>query len=238
MNEWPRWEPECAGAPTSFRCTIRHVIDDLWPTFQLAITTPRLRLRLPREADIAELAEVAAYGIHHGSERPFLTPWTDGSVDDRAEVVLQSYWSELAEWTVDDWSLGMGVFTTTGEPVGMVTLRAKDFPVVREVTTTSWLGLQHHGQGLGTEARTGILTLAFDHLGAEAARSEVFQDNHASQAISRKLGYQLDGVSRDARGSEVLTSDRLRLSRARWADVPSTGIVVGGIDACRHMFEG
>ncbi|WP_216843581.1 GNAT family N-acetyltransferase [Phytoactinopolyspora alkaliphila] len=120
----------------------------------------------------------------------------------------------------------------------MVTLRAKDFPVVREVTTTSWLGTAHHGQGLGTEARLGLLTLAFDHLGAEAARTEVFQDNHASQAVSRKLGYESDGISRDARGSEVLTSDRLRLSRARWAHVTKVDVVVDGVDACRHMFQG
>nr|WP_187361567.1 GNAT family N-acetyltransferase [Phytoactinopolyspora mesophila] len=194
-------------------------------------------MRLPREAEIAQLAELAGRGIHRRSERPFLTPWTDGSAKDRAEIVLQSHWSELAEWTVDDWALGMGIFTDTGEPVGMVTLRAKDFSVVREVTTSSWLGLPHHGRGFGTEARKGVLTLAFDHLGAEAARSEVFQDNHASQAVSRKLGYEPDGISRDARGSEVLTSDRLRLSRSRWADVPSGGIVVDGIDACRHMFN-
>ncbi|TDD97116.1 GNAT family N-acetyltransferase [Jiangella asiatica] len=214
------------------------MIDDLWPTFRLAITTQRLRLRLPREKEIPQLAELAGRGLHDPSERPFLTPWTEGTADDRREIVLQSYWSELAEWTVDDWSLGLGVFTTTGEAVGMVTLRAKDFPIVREVTTSSWLGIQHHGQGFGTEARTAVLTLAFDHLGAEAARSEVFQDNHASQRVSRKLGYEHDGISRDARGSEVLVSDRLRLTRSRWAGVSTAGIVVAGVDACRHMFEG
>jgi len=36
--------------------------------------------------------------------------------------VLQSYWDELA----------------SGEAIGMVTLLATDFPVVREVKTTSW----------------------------------------------------------------------------------------------------
>ncbi|MGZ6798081.1 MAG: GNAT family N-acetyltransferase, partial [Nocardioidaceae bacterium] len=75
--------------------------------------------------------------------------------------------------------------------------------------------LRHHGQGIGTEARTGLLTLAFDHLSAEAALTEVFRDNHASQAVSRKLGCQADGRSRDARGTEVLVSDRLRLTRDR-----------------------
>ncbi|PSL03130.1 RimJ/RimL family protein N-acetyltransferase [Haloactinopolyspora alba] len=214
------------------------MIHDLWPTFRLTISTPRLRLRLPREAELGGLAELAGRGIHDPSERPFLTPWTDGTAADRIRIVLQSHWDELSTWEVDDWSLGLGVFATSGEPLGMVTLRAKDFPVVHEVATTSWLGLEHHGQGLGTEARRGLLTLAFDHLGAEAARTEVFQDNHASQGVSRKLGYEHDGISRDARGSEVLISDRLRLTRSRWADVPHTDVVVDGVDACRHMFAG
>ena len=49
-----------------------------------------------------------------------------------------------------------------------------------------------------------MLALAFEHLSAEAAVTEVFQDNHASQGVSRKLGYEHDGISRDARGDEVL----------------------------------
>lgn len=211
---------------------------DLWPTFRLTITTPRLQLRLPREADLGGLAELVGRGIHGPSERPFLTPWTDGTPEDRKRILLQSYWDELSTWEVDDWALGLAAFAPTGEPLGMVTLRAKDFAVVREVTTTSWLGIEHHGQGFGTEARLGLLTLAFDHLGAEAARTEVFQDNHASQGVSRKLGYEHDGISRDARGSEVLVSDRLRLTRSRWAAVPHADVVVDGVDACRHMFVG
>lgn len=215
-----------------------NVIDRLWPTFQLTISTPRLRLRLPREAELGDLADVAAGGVHGPSERPFLTPWTDGTAEDRARIVLKSHWDKLATWEVHDWSLGLGVFATSGEALGMVTLRAQDFAVVREVRTTSWLGVRHHGQGFGTEARRGLLALAFDHLGAETALTEVFQDNHASQGVSRKLGYEHDGISRDARGSEVLISDRLRLSRSRWADVPHADIVVDGVDACRHMFGG
>lgn len=213
------------------------MIEDLWPTFRLAVSTPRLQLRVPREAEIGGFAAVAAGGIHDPSERPFLNPWTEGTPQERTRIVLQSYWEELAEWEVDDWTLGLGIFGTSDEPLGMVTLRAKDFPVVREVRTTSWLGIPHHGKGLGTEARLGALTLAFDHLGAEAALTEVFQDNHASQGVSRKLGYEPDGISCDARGSEALVSDRLRLRRARWASVPHDEVTVDGVDACRHMFR-
>ena len=146
-------------------------------------------------------------------ERPFLTPWTAGDPQDRARFVLQEHWSQLGTWSASAWRLGLGVFLGE-QPLGIVTLRAQDFPVVREVTTSSWLGLRHHAKGYGTEARAGLLTLAFDHLGADAARTEVFQDNHSSQGVSRKLSYEPDGISRDARGSEVVISDRLRRRRS------------------------
>jgi RimJ/RimL family protein N-acetyltransferase len=104
------------------------------------------------------------------------------------------------------------------------------------VTTSSWLGLPHHGRGLGTEARAGVLALAFDHLGAEAAVSEVFRDNHASQAVSRKLGYRHHGVSRDARGDQVLISDRLRLTRTAWEACDRPPVSVAGFERSRPMF--
>jgi RimJ/RimL family protein N-acetyltransferase len=110
---------------------------------------------------------------------------------------------------------GPGIFLDD-RPLGIITLRARDLPVVLEVTTSSWLGLPHHGHLFGTEARGDVLALAFDNLGAEAALTGVFQDNHASQRVSRKLGYEQDGISRDARGDEVLVSERLRLTRRTW----------------------
>ncbi|TYB63860.1 GNAT family N-acetyltransferase [Nonomuraea sp. PA05] len=211
------------------------MLTELWPTYGLTIRTPRLELRLPREDEAAALARLAGEGVHRADERPFLTPWTDGGPGERVRSVLRGHWSRLAEWDVADWRLGLGVFLD-GEPLGMVTLRARDFRVVREVTTFSWLGLRHHGKGYGTEARTGVLALAFDHLGARAARTEVFQDNHASQGVSRKLGYEHDGVSVDARGEEAVVSDRLRLTRERWAGQERPPVRVEGLAGCRSLF--
>jgi RimJ/RimL family protein N-acetyltransferase len=211
------------------------VLSDLWPQYGLTIVTSRLELRLPREEELAELAQLAGRGVHHPGERPFLTPWTDGGPEDRARFVLQGHWSRLAGWSAAAWQLGLGVFRD-GEPLGVVTLRARDFTVVREVTTASWLGLEHHGKGYGTEARCGLLALAFDHLGARAALTEVFQDNHASQGVSRKLGYEHDGISADARGDEVLVSDRLRLTRETWTRRTRPVIKVAGLAACLPSF--
>ncbi|WP_134766521.1 GNAT family N-acetyltransferase [Nocardioides sp. 1609] len=213
------------------------MLPDVWPTYGLRIRTGRLCLRLPDLDELAALAELAGRGVHGPDERPFLTPWTEGTPAQRAERVLRGHWSQLHEWQPDDWSLGLCVFLDD-RPVGAVSLRARDFGVVREVTTSSWLGVEHQGAGLGTEARVGLLTLAFDHLGAIDATTEVFPDNRSSQGVSRKLGYLPDGISRDARGKEALVSDRLRLTAARWAEHEHPEVTVEGLDAARAMFLG
>jgi RimJ/RimL family protein N-acetyltransferase len=211
------------------------MIAELWPQYGLVLATPRLELRLPHEDELAALAELAGRGVHLPGVRPFLTPWTEGTATDRAHAVLRGHWADLASWEPGDWRLGLGVFRD-GRPIGIVTLRARDFAVTGQVTTSSWLGLEFHGRGYGTEARTALLALAFDHLGAAAALTEVFQDNHASQAVSRKLGYRPDGISVDARDGEALVSDRLRLTRSRWSQVRHPAVTVTGLEPCRAAF--
>lgn len=214
------------------------MLSDHWPTFGIRIATPRLELRLPDDAEIAALADVAAGGVHPPEERPFLTPWAEGTPLERARDVLGGHWEQLAQWRPSHWRLGLGVFVGGETPVGIVTLRARDFAVTREVSTASWLGLDHQRRGYGTEARVGVLALAFDHLGATDATTEVFPDNAASQGVSRRLGYRPDGISRDARGTEVLVSDRLRLTRAQWSVHDGPTVVVSGVERALPMFEG
>ncbi|GAB3072761.1 GNAT family N-acetyltransferase [Phycicoccus sp. Root101] len=217
------------------------MLQDHWPLYALTTRTTVaggdavVELRLPREEEVAELADLAGRGVHRPGERPFLTPWTEGSAGERADAVLRGHWERLASWTPQSWRLGMAVLLD-GRPVGMVTLRADDFRVVRDVSTSSWLGLAHQGRGVGTAARASLLAVAFDHLGAESALTEVFRDNHASQGVSRRLGYEPDGISRDARGDEVLVSDRLRLTRTRWSARSRPVVEVTGMDGCRGMF--
>jgi hypothetical protein len=64
------------------------MLADLWPQYGLTVATPRLQLRLLRESELAELADLAGRGVHRPGERPFLTPWTEGSPADRASFGL------------------------------------------------------------------------------------------------------------------------------------------------------
>jgi RimJ/RimL family protein N-acetyltransferase len=208
---------------------MRHMLADLWPLYGLELSTPRLRLRLPREEELADLADLAGRGVHRPGERPFLTRWTEGTPLDRARHVLREHWEQLATWQANDWQLGLAVFHAD-RPIGIVTVSAHDFPVVREVKTWSWLGLGHQRQGFGTEGRAALLSLAFDHLGATAATTGAFQDNHASLGVSRKLGYQPDGISVDARDGEAVVSQYLRLTRERWRAGDRPAVTVEGMD--------
>lgn len=149
--------------------------------------------------------------------------------------VIQNHWGSKADWESRNWVLNLGVFAGE-QPVGMVSLRGKEFSILREVTTGSWLGLDFQGQGYGTEARAALLHFAFENLGAVAARTEVFQENAASQGVSRKLGYQPDGISRDILDGQVIVSDRLRLTREHWQRVSHFPVSITGYEHCQHFF--
>jgi RimJ/RimL family protein N-acetyltransferase len=210
------------------------VLTTHWPLRNLRLTTERLVLRPPTDEELAALAEVAAGGISRPGEHPFLMAWPDEPAE-RARRVMQQYWTHLGSWTQDEWELELGVFRD-GSPLGVVGLMGSEFGVLREVKTWSWLGLEHQRQGYGTEARTALLHLAFVGLEAVAARTEVFQDNSGSQGVSRKLGYQPDGISRDVLNGQPIISDRLRLTREDWFAVERPKVEIAGLAECRDWF--
>jgi RimJ/RimL family protein N-acetyltransferase len=211
------------------------VLANPWPLLTLRLTTSRLVLRYPNNDELTSLAGVAAAGVHNPGERPYLTPWTEGTPQQTALHVVQQHRSRRGQWTPDVWALELGLFHN-GQPIGMVALRAHEFAVLREVKTESWLGLDHHRQGFGTEARTALLHLAFEGLGAQSALTEVFQNNAGSQGVSRRLGYRHDGISRDVRDGEVVVSDRLRLSRAEWYGTQRPAVQIRGLQECLPLF--
>ena len=59
------------------------------------------------------------------------------------------------------------------------------------------------GTGLGKAMRRAVLSLAFDHLGARAAITSAWHDNHASLGVSRSLGYR-PTASRSGSGDGVV----------------------------------
>ncbi|MEV0765033.1 GNAT family protein [Nocardia sp. NPDC050435] len=206
-----------------------------WPPAGLRVRTPRLELRLPEPAHLGALAALSASGVHDPAVQPFTAQWTDAEPPERARAVLQWHWRCWAEWQATAWTLNL-VALRDGAVVGTQSLSARDFGVCGEVGTGSWLGLAHHGQGLGTEMRAAVLELAFERLGAVAATSGAFEDNAASLAVSRKLGYEPDGLERHAVRAKPVVLHRLRLTRERWAARRSLPVRVSGLTECLPLF--
>ncbi|MCK2221133.1 GNAT family N-acetyltransferase [Actinomadura sp. ATCC 31491] len=200
-----------------------------WPLFDLSITTPRLVLRLPSLADLDELADRAAEGVHEEGFMPFLFPWTDGEPAERARRTAQYHFRAWGALTPEDWALEFAVLHE-GVVVGTQGVMAKDFAVTREVSTGSWLGRRFHGRGIGTEMRAAVLHLAFAGLGARHAVTQAFEDNHASLAVTRKLGYREDGITLHNRRGEAAVTQRFRLRAGEWAETP--GVEVHGLAPC------
>jgi hypothetical protein len=72
------------------------------------------------------------------------------------------------------------------------------------------------GAVIGTEMRAAVLDLAFAGPAAREATSEAFADNHASNRVSRALGYGPNGTSWSTRRGEAALLTRWRLTRDRW----------------------
>lgn len=181
--------------------------DDVWPLFDLRIVTPRLELRPLTPDDAFPLMARAAEGVHDPATMPFDHPWTDAEPLAMQRNGVQFIWRCWSSWSPEAWQLPFGIHLD-GELIGNQELAATEFAVRRTVTTGSWLGLAHQGQGLGTEMRAAALAFAFGGLGARRAETAAWPDNAASLGVTRALGYRPNGtrigVRRGERAEQLL----------------------------------
>jgi RimJ/RimL family protein N-acetyltransferase len=142
-------------------------VSTAWPLFALRVTTPRLTLRLPPEADLLPLAEQAAGRVVTPEQAGFMGPWTQIPSPEFERSFMQYHWAQRANWTPERWSLDLGIYPAGHDaPVGAMSMIAGDFARLRSAETGSWLLPDWRGQGLGREAREAMLHLLFEGLGA------------------------------------------------------------------------
>jgi RimJ/RimL family protein N-acetyltransferase len=208
---------------------------DLWPLYDLRITTGDLVLRYPTEAELPAFADIIEAGLHPPDEMPFGMAFTDPPAAQRNVASYQWWVGSRGRWSSADWVVTLAVFER-GEPRGFQDLRATDFLVDRTVHTGSWLGLPFQGRGIGKQMRQAVLALAFDHLGAEIAETEAFLDNPASNRVSLALGYEPNGFGRLAPRGVPRETQKFRLTLEGWRARPRPAVAVEGLAACRHMF--
>ena len=167
-------------------------LEEIWPPYGLVVEAGDLRMTALREADVPEVLDVVAGGIHDPSWTPFLFPWTDAPAEEMPANYLRFYASTLTRTVDGDVSLEL-VVRRNGRVIGMQGMNGPDVAGTRRVETGSWLGLPFQGQGLGTRMRRMMCALAFDGLGLDAVTSSAWEDNAASRRVSEKVGYRETG---------------------------------------------
>lgn len=203
---------------------------NVWPLFGLEITTPALALRPVRDADLPALVQAALDGIHEPDRMPFGVGWTDSPADVLPREFALYQWSMRNRVSESNWIVPFAILENDAI-VGVQDLGAYQFADRKTVTTGSWLTRSAQGRGIGTEARRGLLLFAFDVLGALWAESSAASWNAASLAVSRKLGYVENGVTRAApRPGEPVDEVRVRLTHSDFRR-PAWHIDVTGADA-------
>lgn len=209
----------------------------VFPPFGLRVACGDLELRLPDDAELARLADVAVAGVHPPERRPFLVSWTAGTPDEVRRGLLQYHWASRGKMSPEAWALELAVFRD-GVPIGVQSVGATDFPVTRSAGTGSWLGLAYHGHGIGKRMRLMALHLLFEGFDAADAKTEAFDDNPESNGVTRALGYAPNGVVLRDRQGEVATENRYRLTREAWVARPEAhrlDVTLEGVAPVRAM---
>ncbi len=78
-------------------------LSDIWPLYDLELTSPRLLLRPIRDEDIPGLVDATLAGIHAADRMPFAYPWTRDEPEQVALNTAVNVWQKRTRVSPDDW---------------------------------------------------------------------------------------------------------------------------------------
>jgi RimJ/RimL family protein N-acetyltransferase len=172
----------------------------------IRIDSRRLALRPLAAADIDRVAEyLGDYEVSKMLSRvPYPYDRADGLEKLRSAEAIAALWPDIEE-------IGFAI-DHEGGLVGAISFRAlHETPVIGY-----WLGRPYWGQGLMSEAVTAALGWLFTACDAAAVEASVMQENPASAALLRKLGFDITGADECSSLSRcaAVPAVRMRLERA------------------------
>ena len=174
------------------------------------LETERLLLRRPTLADVKAIARLADDRRIAENTRRLPHPYShDHAV-------------EFVRGTADDYRGTVFLIENNHTPIGMVGVDWRE-PEAPELGY--WLGVEHWGQGFGTEAARAVIDFTFEEFDAEQLMAGARVTNPSSRNILEKCGFQWSGVELhrfEALGSSTPV-DCFRLSRGVWSSLKSWG---------------
>ena len=174
------------------------------------LETERLSLRRPTLADVKAIAHLANDRRIAENTRRLPHPYSQ----EHAVAFVRAIAEDAGETVF--------LIENNFSPIGMVGIdwRREDAPELGY-----WLGVDHWGQGFGTEAARAVIDYFFDEFDHDLLFSGVRVANPASRNILEKCGFQWSGVELhrfEALGSSTPV-DCFRLSRSVWSSLKNWG---------------
>lgn len=174
-------------------------------------------LRLLEEADADEL-----YGLVEAN-RPYLAAWMPWAAEQTLERTLNFIRTTRARHAENN-GFEMAL-VLDGRIVGAIGLANVDW-VAGAANIGYWLDEAHRGRGLMTRAVEALTEHAFDELGLHRVEIRAAAENRRSRAIPERLGFEQEGVLRQAERVGDSYHDLVvygRLARKRSRRAPATG---------------
>ena len=174
------------------------------------LETERLTLRRPTLADVKAIAHLANDRRIAENTRRLPHPY------------LQDHAVEFVRATAVDSSETVFLIEQNYSPIGMVGIdrSEQDAPELGY-----WLGVEHWGQGFGTEAARAMIDYFFEEFDREHLFANARISNPGSRNILEKCGFQRTGVELHRFEALGCSSpvDRFRLSRSVWSSLKHWG---------------
>ena len=174
------------------------------------LETERLTLRRPTLADVKAIARLANDRRIAENTRRLPHPYT------------QDHAIEFVRTMAHDPREIVFLIETNHTPIGAVGIDWRE-PEAPELGY--WLGVEHWGQGFGTEAARAVIDFTFEEFDVEHLVSGARVTNPSSRNILEKCGFQWSGVELhrfEALGCSTPV-DRFRLSRSVWTSLKHWG---------------
>jgi RimJ/RimL family protein N-acetyltransferase len=209
---------------------LRADLAELYPQFGLRVAHAGLALVAPTDAELLELAAIAAEpgGVVEPGREGELLLWPvleEVGADAMARHVLEAGWRMRVHPTPASWRLPFAVLDG-GRVVGHASL-GLEHAQAGTVSTTSWLARADQGRGLGRRVRLMLLELGFAHLGAARAVTAAAVGNDAAIRVAQRCGYR--EVDR-GRGTDGVEEVHFALTPAAWRRRRLRDVVVEGVE--------
>jgi RimJ/RimL family protein N-acetyltransferase len=175
------------------------------------LETERLTLRRPTLADVKSIARLANDRRIAENTRRLPHPY------------LQDHAVEFVRAMANGCRETVFLIENNRTPIGMAGI---DWRTAELPELGYWLGVEHWGQGFGTEAARAVIDFFFEEFDADHLVSGARVANPASRNILEKCGFQWSGVELhrfEALGSSTPV-DCFRLSRGVWSSLKNWGL--------------